>query len=322
MPFSELPGYNDRSVIDWNLRFLKQVMDFLSCGDTRLPLLKLMEILKGDFVDGCAVTTLKDAAQSSLPRGPVSIVDWLTDYLQERDWEECEQIHVWDAVTKAAYMAIPLTGEHWLILWRLSSMFTPDDSMILRLAVSSFRLKYKELDLIQETIISNSAAEEKIENTDVIRHQAQLYKEIVNTLVDFVLICDYDGRVLHVNQAGQAYFQLSKEEMLSDTTNSWLIKVCHPDDLKILFESWGEALQDNASRMYHCRFLCRPNEYRRFLCRLNPIRLGSTGEVHYWAVIGSDLEDSETMDEVKTIAKMKGQFLAEISHGKQIIIFC
>jgi len=143
-------------------------------------------------------------------------------------------------------------------------------------------------------------------------------KKALNLVAEIIILCDHEGSILGMNRAAEECLSLclGEDGTVPIRGNSWIAHACHPDDAKEVLNTWKEAAQEGAQKSLHCRLMVEIRKYRSFLCRFTPSDSAIKGKLN-WIIIATDAEAAAL-----SVTKLKGRFLAEISHGNIEIYSC
>lgn len=315
-----LPDVSNLKPSDWNLRYLAKLSDAINQIDYRktLPFLRLMDFFKDGLVDGCSLTILEKSTfcRPSICKVPPSIVDYLVQCVAS-DYDILnDSLVIFDDESSVCYLTLPLgkfdglNGDYLLLLWKHNSIFTSDDVATVKLALQLFRGRFHEIGL--DDAASHLA--ERVWDSD------EALRAVLNAIPDLVIVCAQNGKVLGFNEAAQRSFRCLIPVRDAANGTTWMRELAHPDDAPYLLDVWTEATHDQVSRKLRCRLLIERSVYHKVLWRFSPIR--DQNENTLWAIVATDLEIGETSDEVRSMAVMKGRFLAEISHEIRTPLAC
>lgn len=318
MPFTLLPNADCLVPVEWNIKFLTKCATILDQfeWESRVmpPLTRLIELLKEDLVDGCSVTSIEADHELKSCKGPRDIVEFLKAewYMNPRKAEL--DLLAYDYAVSTSYLILPLkawpgyTNHHHLVLWRHSRIFSPDDVITIKLALSMFKAReiqytasiQAELDVKQND--SNPADWSKF----------IAIKKALNMVSEIIIICDHEGSILSMNRAAEE--SLSKDGTVLTRGNSWIAHACHPDDAKEVLNNWKEAYHDGMQKSLRCRLMVEAHKYRSFLCHFTPSDSIIKGKLN-WIITALNTEEVTSPKESLSVTKLKGRFLTEISHG-------
>jgi PAS domain S-box-containing protein len=112
------------------------------------------------------------------------------------------------------------------------------------------------------------------------------FRLLAEAMPQIVWITRADGGYIFFNQQWADYTGLSMEEGYGDGWN----KPFHPDDQKLAWEAWQQAVNHNATYSLECRLRRADGKYRWWLIRGEPV-LDAAGKISKWFGTCTDIQD-------------------------------
>ncbi len=145
-----------------------------------------------------------------------------------------------------------------------------------------------------------------------VRHSERRFRDLAESLPQFVWVTDATGRKTYCNQRYLDYTGIATCELMDMKWHSCV----HPDDRAAAAKAWDMAVQTMTAYMQEYRLRRHDGEYRHVIARAIPVRndhgeldrwLGSTTDVHERKLAEDALRRSEKLSVV-------GRMASSISH--------
>ena len=148
---------------------------------------------------------------------------------------------------------------------------------------------------------------ERLQKALTIAQQPEKQQAFLENTTDLVTIVDQDGRFTYVNQACEAAFGLSTEQLIGTLA----FEFCHPDDRDATQHAFVEWVRQRVkSASFENRQVSRDGTVRVFLWTILP-RYGEGGDVEsVWSIARDITELRETEDRLRE-SEQRYRLLAE-----------
>lgn len=244
MPISVLPDIADLVPVNWNIRYLakyNEMIPKLELKDT-LPMLRLLEIYRDGFVDGASISSPDEIARSSVPPPRPTFLSILFSDAGSDSKEHLKEKLIYDHVAEVSYLMLPLWStsilyyhDYALVLWRHGRIFSPDDVVTAKIILQLYFNRVKECHRITPSPLAEDP-------NLTVRCTPKILNDALNHMEEASIFLSGQGKCIGLNRMVELLFgNPIKEKIVSGTINEWLSDVCHPDDCKLLLETWSNA---------------------------------------------------------------------------------
>jgi PAS domain S-box-containing protein len=144
---------------------------------------------------------------------------------------------------------------------------------------------------------------------DKIRQNERELRQVVDTIAQFVIFLNPEGRALYANVFTLEYTGLSLEDIKAEDFRA---RIFHPEDVERLREERKKALLFGAPFENEQRVRRKDGQYRWFYIRYNAL-LDEQGHPTRWCASGIDIEDRKQAEE--KVQKENRALRQEIDHS-------
>lgn len=190
------------------------------------PLLKLLNLLRSDMVDGCSITTL-DVGNEDEYSG---VLEWIRSGLVNKTLSATEDLvlQLLSLSNTCAFLALPLITANmrspatWLLAWRSKSLFTGPDAVTLQIACYLIFNRGRSDE--RQILSSNQSSIPRLNSALALPHDQDTYmfKQALNGLQDSLIMCRKDGSILSINDMAASLFAESLNELQDQFGIGWI----------------------------------------------------------------------------------------------------
>ena len=126
-----------------------------------------------------------------------------------------------------------------------------------------------------------------------LRQSEQALRTITDTIRQPIVVLAPDGTVLYANRVALENSGLTIGEVKN---GGFLLRVCHPDDLKRVLDERNVGLSKGVPFDAETRILLKNGQYRWQLLQFNPLK-DEVGEIIRWYATSTDINDQKRTEE-------------------------
>jgi formate hydrogenlyase transcriptional activator len=134
---------------------------------------------------------------------------------------------------------------------------------------------------------TNTDIEDRKQMEERLRRDKVELRLIIDTIPQYIIILEADGRLMSVNQQVLEYTGRTLSEVQSPDFRS---RFLHPEDWARLINERTRALEQGVPFELELRVLRHDGQYRWFLMKYNPQR-DEQGHVVRWYATGTDIDE-------------------------------
>lgn len=144
-----------------------------------------------------------------------------------------------------------------------------------------------------------------VEARTKIQESEKKYRDLADSMPQFVWTCDKDGKITYMNDSWYKYMGFSKDDDVNEAIEKIIKPEVYPEVLKV----WGESVKTGKPFEVEYEFLDpqNPDTYRWFLGRA-VANIDEKGEIKQWIGTFTDIDD------FKQLQAQKDNFLGIASH--------